>query len=102
LQKILSPPPEPEFPKVPRAPVTTPKRRRMASVLDAVLEWTRAWTPAFAKETAEAATVRVEAEARPSVPIETEPVETGQSIEQGPSDVDLALEKEDVPEKVES
>jgi hypothetical protein len=36
------------------------------------------------------------------VPIETEPVETGQSIEQGPSDVDLALEKEDVPEKVES
>jgi hypothetical protein len=36
------------------------------------------------------------------VPIETEPVETGQSIEQGPSDVDLALEKEDAPEKVES
>jgi hypothetical protein len=75
---------------------------RMARVLDAVLESTRASTPAPAKETAEAATARVEAEAGPSVPIETEPVGTGQSIEQGPSDVDLVLEKEDVPEKVES
>jgi hypothetical protein len=74
----------------------------MARVLDAVLESTRASTPAPAKETAEAATARVEAEVGPSVPIETEPVGTGQSIEQGPSDVDLVLEKEDVPEKVES
>jgi hypothetical protein len=86
---------------VPRAPAITPKWR-MARVLDAVLESTRASTPAPAKETAEAATARVEAEAGPSVPIETEPVGTGQSIEQGPSDVDLVLEKEDVPEKVES
>ena len=38
LQKILSPPTEPELPKVPRAPAITPKRRRMASVLEAVLE----------------------------------------------------------------
>jgi hypothetical protein len=36
------------------------------------------------------------------VPIETEPVGTRQSIEQGPSDVGLVLEKEDAPEKVES
>jgi hypothetical protein len=42
LRKILSPPPEPELPKVPGAPAITPKRRRMASVLDAVLESTRA------------------------------------------------------------
>jgi hypothetical protein len=74
LQKILSPPPEPELPKVPRAPVITPKRRWMASVLDAVLESTRASTPSPAKETAEDATVRFEAEAGPSVPIETEHV----------------------------
>jgi hypothetical protein len=40
--------------------------------------------------------------AGPSVPIETEPVGTGQSIEQGPSDVGLVLEKEDAPKKVES
>jgi hypothetical protein len=93
LRKILSPPPEPELPKVPRAPAITPKRRRMASVLDAVLELTRASTPASAKETTEDATTRAEAEVGPSVPIETEPVGTRQSIEQGPSDVGLVPEK---------
>jgi hypothetical protein len=59
LPKILSPPREPKLSKVPRAPVITPKRRRMASVLDAVLESTRASTPTSAKETAEAATVHI-------------------------------------------
>jgi hypothetical protein len=34
------------------------------------------------------------------VPIETEPVGTGQSFEQGPSDVGLVLEKEDTPENI--
>jgi hypothetical protein len=102
LPKILSPPPEPELSKVPKAPAITPKRRRMASVLDVVLDSTRALTPASAKEAAEAATTCVEVEARPSVPIETKHVETGQSIEQGPSDVSLVLEKEDAPKKVES
>jgi hypothetical protein len=76
LQKILSPPPEPELPKVPKAPIITPKRRRMASVLDAILESTRVSTPTPTKETAEAAIVRVETEAGPSVPIETEPAGT--------------------------
>jgi hypothetical protein len=65
----------------------------MASVLDVVLESTRASTPAPAKETAEAATARAETEAGPSVPTETEPVGTSQSFEQGPSDVGLVLEK---------
>jgi hypothetical protein len=74
----------------------------MAGVLDAVLESTRASTPAPAKETAEAATTRAEPEAGPSVPNETEPVGTGQSIEQGPSDVGLVPETEDAPKKVES
>jgi hypothetical protein len=91
LPKILSPLPEPELPKVSKAPAMTPKKRRMASVLDAVLESTRASTPAPAKETTEATTVRAEVEAGPLVP-----------IEQGPSDVGLILEKEDAPEKVES
>jgi hypothetical protein len=90
------------LPKVPRAPAITPKRRTMASVLDAVLESTRAPTPASTKEAAEAATARVEVEAGQSVPIETEPVRTGQSIGQGPSNVGLVLEKEDAPEKDES
>jgi hypothetical protein len=74
--KILSPPPEPELPMVLKAPAITPKRRRMASVLDTVLESTKASTPAPAKETAEAATARVETEAGPPVPTETEPAGT--------------------------
>jgi hypothetical protein len=78
LPKILSPPAEPELPKVSKAPAVTPKRRRMASVLDAVLESTRASTPAPAKETVEDATVRVETEVGPSVPTEAEPAGTGQ------------------------
>ena len=92
LPKILSPPPEPELSKVSKAPAITPKRRRMASVLDAILESTRAPTPASANE--------AEAEAGPSVPIETGPIETRQNIEQGPSDATLVLEQ-DAPKKVE-
>jgi hypothetical protein len=102
LQKILGPLPELESLKVSKAPTITSKRRRMASVLDAVLESTRVSTPAPAKETAEAATAHVETEARPPMPTKIKPTGTGQSFEQGPSDVGLALEKEDTPEKVES
>ena len=40
LPKILSPPPKPEVPKVSKIPAITPKRRRMATVLDVVLEST--------------------------------------------------------------
>jgi hypothetical protein len=54
LPKI--PPVEAELPKVTKAPTTTPKRRRMASVLDAVMETTKALTPAPAKKVAEGAT----------------------------------------------
>jgi hypothetical protein len=78
LPKILSPPPELELPKVSKVPAITPKRRRMASVLDAVLESTREPIPASAKEAVEAATTRAEVEARPSVPIEIGPVETSE------------------------
>jgi hypothetical protein len=102
LLKILSPPPEPELPKVSKAPAITPKRRKMTRVLDAALESTRASTPAPTKETAEADTARAEPEAGPSMPIESEPVGTGRSVEQGPSDVGLVLEKEDTPKKIES
>jgi hypothetical protein len=91
LPKILSPPPEPELLKVSKAPAITPKRRRMASVLDAVMESKRASTPAPAKETTKTTTTRAEPEAGPSVP-----------IEQGPSGVGLVLEKENTPKKIES
>jgi hypothetical protein len=49
MPKIVSPPPEPELPKVSKIPAITSKRRRMASVLDAVLESTRVPTPASAE-----------------------------------------------------
>jgi hypothetical protein len=102
LPKILSPPVEPELPNVSRAPAITPNRRRMASMLDAVMESTRALSPAPGKKVAEAATARVEAEARPSVPTEAVPIRIEQRTEQEPSDVCLTLEKQDVPEQVKS
>jgi hypothetical protein len=100
--KILSSLAESELPKVSKAPAMTPKRRRMASVLDAVMESTRSLTPAPAKKVAEAGTTRVEAKAGPSVPIEAVPTGTEQRTEQESPDAGLALEKKDMPEKVKS
>jgi hypothetical protein len=69
MLKILSPPAEAELPKVTRAPATTPKRRRMASVLDAIVETTRALTPAPVKKVAEVATTHTETEVGPQFPL---------------------------------
>jgi hypothetical protein len=91
MSKILSPPIEANLPKTQKTSAATPKRRRMANVLDAVLETTKALSPAPVKKIApsetksqtevetrhaeaEAAQVQAEAEAGPSVPTETEPV----------------------------
>jgi hypothetical protein len=89
------------LPKITRAPAITPKRRRMASMLDAVMETTRALTPAPAKKIVEAAISRAETEAGPSVPAETEPAATKDRVEQESPDVGMALEK-DVAEKAKS
>jgi hypothetical protein len=75
LPEILSPPVEAELPKVTKAPATTPKRRRMASVLDVVMETKKALTPAPAKKVVEAATAQAEAESGPSLPTETKPMQ---------------------------
>jgi hypothetical protein len=88
--------------KVLKAPTVTPKKRRMESVLDAVMESTRASTPAPIKETTIVATAHIETEAGPSVPTEVEPAGAEQRTEQESSDVGLALEKKDAPEKVKS
>jgi hypothetical protein len=80
LPKFLSPPAEPGLPKISRAPAITPKRRRMASVLDAVMESTRALTPAPTKKIVEAAIGRAETEAGPLVPAETESAGTGKEL----------------------
>jgi hypothetical protein len=58
VPEILSPPSEVELLKVPKAPTATPKRRRMASVLDAIMETTKALTPAPTKKVAEAVTIQ--------------------------------------------
>jgi hypothetical protein len=102
LPKILSPLAESGLPKITRAPSITPKRRRMASVLDAVMETTWALTPAPAKKIVEAAVSRAETEAGRSVPAETEPTATKERAEQESPDADIALEKKDTPEKAKS
>jgi hypothetical protein len=93
MPEILSPPAETELPKVTRAPATTPKRRRMASVLDAVAETTRALTPTPVKEIAEVATAHTETEAGSSVPVETKLAVTEQRAEEESPDTGVALEK---------
>jgi hypothetical protein len=98
----MAEPPEPELPKVAKTPAITPKRRRMASVLDAFMETTSALTPTPMKKVAEAATARVETEAGPSVPAEAEPTETKQRDVQESSNAGLALEKKVVPGKAKS
>jgi hypothetical protein len=101
-QEEMTGPLEPELPKVAKTPAITPKRRRMACVLDAVMETTRALTPTSVKKIAEAATGRVETKVGPLVPTEIEFAETGQGTEQESPEAGLALEKKDTPEKAKS
>jgi hypothetical protein len=96
--KILSLPIEADLPQIQKTFAATPKRRRMANVLDVVLETTKVLSPALVKkvvatetksqaetETRQAEAAQVQAkteatqiqakiEARPSVPIVTKPV----------------------------
>jgi hypothetical protein len=88
MPEILSPPKEAKVPKVQMSSVVTPKRRRMANVLDVVLETTKTLSPAPTRKVAEAskaqpeadtkqakveaATIQTETEAGPSVPTEME------------------------------
>jgi hypothetical protein len=101
MPKILSPPVEAELPKMTKAPATTPKRRRMASVLDAVKETTKALSPAPTKKIVEAIKVQAEAEARPSVPIKTKAAMSEDKAEQQTSDTSMTT-GQDVMEKAKS
>jgi hypothetical protein len=56
MPEILSPSTEAKLSKAQKASTATPKRRRMANVLDAVLETTMALSPAPSKKIAEAQT----------------------------------------------
>ena len=92
MPKILSPLIEAKMPKVQKISAATLKRRRMANVLDAVLETTKALSPAPAKKVAqieaksyaeaetgqaeaEATQAQADAEVGPSVPTEMEPAD---------------------------
>jgi hypothetical protein len=101
LPEILSPPVEAELLKVAKAPATTPKRRRMTSVLDAVMETTRSLTPTPVKIVAEAVAVRAKTEVGRSAPVEAEPATTKQGAGEEFPDASVALEK-NVAKEVES
>jgi hypothetical protein len=100
--KALTPLRETELPKASRIPIATSRKRRMASVLDAVMESVKVPTPASAaapdtegevlKKSGEASTAQATSEARPSVPAEARPSEAAP----------LTLEKEGVPKKSKS
>jgi hypothetical protein len=65
----------------------------MASVLDAVVETTRALTPTRVKKVTEAVTAHTETEAGPSVPVETKLAVTEQKVEEESPGISVALEK---------
>jgi hypothetical protein len=90
MPEILSPPAEAKLPKVQKSPIATRKRRRMPSVLDAVLETTKALSPGPTKKNAKAAKIQEEAEAGPSAPIETKVVAPGDKADQQTSDTSMA------------
>jgi hypothetical protein len=92
MPEILSPSAEAKLPKVQKAPAATPKRRRMASVLDAVLETTKALNHVPTKKIAKAAKV----EARPLAPTETKVVAPEDKADEQTSGQSMA-EKEKSP-----
>jgi hypothetical protein len=84
--KALSPPCKTELLKVSNVPTSTPRKRRMASVLDVVMESVKTSTPTSAgtpkieaevlKESGEAGMAYATSKASPSVPIKAGPSET--------------------------
>jgi hypothetical protein len=108
--KALSPLQETELPKVQKIASVTPKRRRMASVLDVVIESVKVSTLASAptaegealKKSSEATIAQTTVEAGPTAPTKTGPSE---AAEAGPSDATIGsklLGKERATEESES
>jgi hypothetical protein len=95
VPKILSPPTEATLPKVQKTSAATPKRRRMANVLDVVLETTKVLSPAATKKVAETTKTQAEAKTRQA---ETEVAQAQTEAEAGPS-VPTKMEPADPEEK---
>jgi hypothetical protein len=118
MPEILSPSTEVTVPKAQKGSAATPKRRRMANVLDVVLETAKTLSPAPTRKIVEAskaqpeaetkqaeveaATIQAETEARPSVPTEmeradikeksTEQIATGKTEASGPEVLDKSID----------
>jgi hypothetical protein len=91
--EILSPPAEADLPKMQKIPAATPKRRKMASILDAIIETTKALTPASTKKTAEAVKNQVEAKAGPSAPTKLKTAVPEDNMGQQSSDAGKMIEQ---------
>jgi hypothetical protein len=89
MPEILSPLTKANLSKMQKATAATPKRRRMASVLDVVMETTKALTPAPIKKVAEVAKGQAEAKAEPIVPNETKVVAPEDKADQQTSDTGM-------------
>jgi hypothetical protein len=108
MPEILSPSTEAKLPKVQKASASTHKRRRMATVLDAVLETTKALGPTPSKKIAEATKAQTEAEAGqaeaeagPSMPSDTKAVTSEVQADQQTSDTILTA-GQDMAERAKS
>jgi hypothetical protein len=101
VPEILSPPAEADLPKMQKAPAATPKRRRMAIVLDTVMENTKDLTPAPIKKVAEAAKSQAEDEAEPSAPAEAKAVVPEDKADQQTSDTSMTT-RQGIAEKAKS
>jgi hypothetical protein len=108
IPEILSPPTEAKLLKVQKASAATPKWRRMANMLDAVLETTKALSPAPSKKIAEAAKAQAEAEAGqaeaeagPSMPSEMKAITPEDEVDQQTSDA-VMTGWQDTTEKAKS
>jgi hypothetical protein len=109
--KALSPLQETELTKVPKIAIVTPKRRRMASVLDTVIEPVKASTPVSApaaegealRKSSEATMAQTTTEAGPPAPTEarsSEAAEEGTKTRpSGAVEAPLMLEKEGAAEE---
>jgi hypothetical protein len=80
--EILNPPTQAKLPKIQKASAATPKRRRMANVLDAVLKTMKALSPAPTRKVAEAAKAQTETDTKQA---EVEATKTQAETEAGPS-----------------
>jgi hypothetical protein len=95
MPEILSPPTETTVPKIQKGSAITPKRRRMANVLDVVLETTKTLSPAPTRKIAETTKVQPESDTKQA---EVEAVTIQDETEAGPS-VPTEMERADPKEK---